>query len=35
VSAALDASGAAPVAGSRLGEGEEEMDVAVKVSAAQ
>ena len=35
VSAALDAQGAAPVAGSRLGEGEEEMDVAVKVSAAQ
>lgn len=35
VSAALDASGAAPVAGSRLGEGEEELDVAVKVSAAQ
>ena len=35
VSAALDASGAAPVAGSRLGEGDEEMDVAVKVSAAQ
>lgn len=35
VAAALDASGAAPVAGSRLGEGEEELDVAVKVSAAQ
>lgn len=35
VSAALDASGAAPVAGSRLGEGEEELDVAVTVSAAQ
>lgn len=33
VSASLDAQGAAPVAGSRLGEGEEEMDVAVKVSA--
>lgn len=33
VAAALDASGAAPVAGSRLGEGEEELDVAVKVSA--
>jgi transglutaminase-like putative cysteine protease len=35
VAAALDASGAAPVAGSRLGEGEEELDVAVTVSAAQ
>ncbi len=35
VAAALDAIGAAPVAGSRLGEGEEELDVAVKVSAAQ
>lgn len=35
VAAALDAAGAAPVAGSRLGEGEEELDVAVKVSAAQ
>jgi transglutaminase-like putative cysteine protease len=33
VAAALDASGAAPVAGSRLGEGEEELDVAVTVSA--
>ena len=35
VAAALDAAGAAPVAGSRLGEGDEELDVAVKVSAAQ
>ncbi len=35
VAAALDAQGAAPVAGSRLGEGEEELDVAVTVSAAQ
>lgn len=35
VAASLDAQGAAPVAGSRLGEGEEELDVAVKVSAAQ
>ncbi|MEI5685827.1 transglutaminase family protein [Sphingomonas kyungheensis] len=33
VAAALDAAGAAPVAGSRLGEGEEELDVAVTVSA--
>jgi transglutaminase-like putative cysteine protease len=34
VAAALDASGAAPVAGSRLGEGEEELDVDVSVSQA-
>ena len=34
VAAALDAAGAAPVAGSRLGEGEEELDVDVSVSLA-
>ena len=34
VSAALDAAGAAPVAGSRLGEGNEELDVDVSVSLA-
>jgi hypothetical protein len=31
---ALDAAGAAPVAGSRLGEGEERLDVEVRVSEA-
>ena len=34
VAAALDAAGAAPVAGSRLGEGEEELEVDVSVSIA-
>lgn len=34
VATALDAAGAAPVAGSRLGEGEEELDVDVSVSIA-
>lgn len=34
VAAALDAAGAAPVAGSRLGEGREELDVDVSVSLA-
>ena len=33
VAVALDAAGSSPVAGSRLGEGEEELDVEVKVSA--
>ncbi len=33
VAVALDAAGAAPVAGSRLGEGDEEMDVEVQVEA--
>ena len=32
VAVALDAAGAAPVAGSRLGEGEERLDVEVRVS---
>lgn len=35
VAVALDAAGAAPVAGSRLGEGEEEMDVDVTVAPAE